>query len=136
MNIHIDSINEIKDFLNYDLRDFKLQITTKKEKYIFINKSLKNFRYRSLSKKEKGIVKKYLKALTGYSDIQLKRLIKYWKKGLLLKKLDKQKRGKFKRKYTVSDIALLVKTDLAHSCLNGKATKKILRRLLKKHQKF
>ena len=46
----------------------------------------------------------------------------------MLKKLDKQNRSRFKRKYTVKDIALLVKTDLAHSCLNGKATKMLLKR--------
>ena len=46
----------------------------------------------------------------------------------MLKKLNQQKRGKFQRKYGVNDIALLVKTDLVHSCLNGKATKIILKR--------
>ena len=77
MNIHMDSINDIKEFLKFQSEEFKLRISSKKERYIFIDKTLKELKYKSLKKKEKGIIKKYLKALTGYSDIQLKRLIKY-----------------------------------------------------------
>ncbi len=128
MNIHLNSIQEIEEFLKYDSGSFHLKITSRKEKYIFINKILNQFKFRRLKKKEKGIVKKYLRKLTGYSEVHLKRLISLWKKGLLLKQSDKKRRGKFLRKYSVKDIKLLIETDKAHGFLNGKTVKKILER--------
>lgn len=122
------SINQIEEFLNTNKSTgLKIEIIFIKHKYEFINQVLWDVKYRRLSRSEKHTVFKYLKYLTGYSKSHLKRLADKWRNGTL-KYNPNRNRNKFGRKYYPSDIALLIKTDVAHGCLNGKATKKILER--------
>ena len=61
--------------------------------------------------------------------VQIKRLIKEWKeKGLKYKK--RESVGATVPKYKPEDIALLIKTDVAHRTPNGNAVRAILRREL------
>ncbi|MEK7597824.1 MAG: integrase [Patescibacteria group bacterium] len=99
-------------------------LNSKKEKYNWIREILVRFDFRNLLKKERGVVRKYLKKISGYSDAQLTRLIKRYFKGKLIWRT--YNRNIFPTKYTPKDIALLNLTDNAHSCLNGWSTKKIL----------
>jgi len=65
--------------------------------------------------------------MTGYSDAQMTRLIKqYRRNGQLM--VGASKRRSFPKVYTTDDVARLAATDLAHSRLSGPATKKILAR--------
>lgn len=122
------SINQIEEFLNTNKGcGFKFEIKLKLEKYKFINQTLWDVKYRRLSKGEKHSVLKYLKYFTGYSKGHLKKLANKWRKGTLVYNSGRN-RHKFNRKYYPTDIALLIKTDIAHGCLNAKATKKILER--------
>ena len=122
------SINQIEEFLNANKSSgLKMEIISIKHKYEFINQALWDTKYRRLSRGEKHTVFKYLKYLTGYSKSHLKRLADKWRKGTL-KYNPSRNRNKFGRKYYPADIALLIKTDVVHGCLNGKATKKILER--------
>ena len=68
--------------------------------------------------------------ITGYSFKQMKRLIQKQKAGKLLisLKLAQSNRKRFIKKYYPSDIALLIKTDSVHRCVNGNATKTIMER--------
>ena len=79
----------------------------------------------ALSKKEKGLVLSFLKQVTGYSDIQIKRLIKKYKKGKLYCNHPQNRQAQ--RKYSQEDVSLLHNVDNAHM-LSGNATKKILER--------
>lgn len=134
MKIIMDTtnINSIKDMANFMQANEKSQIfiESKKDKYNHINKILVGFRYQKERKKNKTIIKKYLKKITGYSVKQIKRLIKKQKDGKLLCSLKRtiNNRNGFKRKYGSNDIALLIKTDIVHKTLNGRATKEILKR--------
>lgn len=103
-------------------------IETRKEKYKWISGLLVKVRYKNITKKEKGIVLEYVRKITKYSEIQLKRLIKVFKKSGLKYKEQKHNSESFQTFYTREDIALLIKTDIAHGCLNGNTTKEILRR--------
>jgi len=125
-HLPIGSISQIDKFLK-DNQEMELEIMTVREKYEFIKEVLLKNRYRTLSKKEKRPVLKYLKFLTGYSKGHLKKLIKKWKNGLLFYNPTRN-RNKFSFKYGPADIALLIKTDLAHNHLSGPATKRILKR--------
>ncbi len=120
------SISQIDKFLK-DNKGMELEIISVKEKYEFIRTALVKIKYGSLSKKDKHLVLKYLKFFTRYSKGHLKKLIKKWKKGLLFYNPTRN-RNKFSFKYQPADIALLIKTDLAHNHLSGPATKKILKR--------
>jgi hypothetical protein len=122
------SINQIEDFLNTNRSTgLKMEIISARHKYEFINQVLWDVKYRRLSRSEKHTVFKYLKYLTGYSKSHLKRLADKWRNGTL-RYNPSRNRNKFGKKYYPTDIALLIKTDAAHECLNGKATKKILER--------
>lgn len=123
---HIVSVAQIKAFLKVDSA-IKFKAASKKEQYKWINDVLTKFRYFSLKKKDKGIVRGYIVKMTGLSQSQADRIIIRKKKfGRVF--LNSTARHRFPRKYTPTDIALLVKTDNAHNRLSGPATKKILER--------
>lgn len=105
-------------------------MSSKKEKYRWIKDILNRFNFRKLKKGERGLVRAYIQKLAGYSSTQLTRLIKLYLIGRLVFKT--YKRNIFPIKYSPFDIALLCKTDNAHSRLNAFATKEILKREYKK----
>jgi transposase InsO family protein len=123
---HIVSIGQLREFAKLDL-SLKLKPTSKKEMYRWINEVLNRFRYLKLKKKEKGLVRGYIQKMTKLSNAQLSRVIKI-KKGKGIVVLSPKKRNSFSRKYTSSDLSLLIKTDNAHKRLSGPATVEILRR--------
>ena len=126
-NVEFSELSEVKEFLAGNSKR-KFEISSREDKYAFIERTLVALRYRTLRKKEKGTVKECLQKVTGYEDRQMKRLIKEWKskKGLRYRK--PKKRGSAVPKYGAKDIALLIKTDIAHHTPNGNAVKEILRR--------
>lgn len=68
-----------------------------------------------------------MRNVTGYSSVQMKRLVKqYLASGKVL--LSAKKKHRFASLYTTDDVALLAKTDNAHGKLAGPATRKILKR--------
>ena len=125
------SIDQIGKFLKTNKSSgLKIEIISKKNKYECINEILWNIRFRRLSLAEKHIVFQLLKFFTNYSISHLKRLSAKWRNGTL-KYSPSHNRNKFSRKYFPGDIALLIKTDIAHHCLSGQATKRILEREFK-----
>ena len=123
---HVVSIEQLREFAKLDL-SLKLKPTSKKEMYRWIDEVLNRFRYLRLPKKEKGIIRKYMRKMTGLSVSQLSRIIHIKReKGIVI--LSSEKRNTFPRKYTPSDIALLIETDNAHKRLSGPATIEILKR--------
>lgn len=130
MNItSIDSIEEIENFLQTNNR-LQFSVESRKDKYNYISETLIKYRYKKARKKHRGIIKKYLSKVTGYENKQIKRLIKKWKEGKLLCGLEKVNNNKngFKRKYDSEDIALLIKTDVAHKTRCGRVTSEHLKR--------
>jgi len=124
----LSSINQIKNFLKTNKESgLKIEIISKKNKYECINEIFWNIKFRGLSKTDKHIVFKFLNFFTAYSVSHLKKLSRKWRNGTL-KYNSSRNRNKFSRKYFATDIALLIKTDTAHGCLNGKTTKRILER--------
>lgn len=121
----ITNLNQIKGFLlGSDPLEFKA--LSAEERYRWIKDILNRFRYRRLGKKERGLVRGYIKKITGYSDSQLTRLIRRYHQGSLRPR--SCERYRFSTRYGPEEIALLAKTDNAHSRLSGPATRKILER--------
>ena len=124
MDQKIKTVGDLKKFLeasqNLDFRQ-----TDRKTTYAWVDELLKRFHYHAESKKRKGILKRYVVKLTGYSDRQVKRLIKEhnWFGRLQVRK--SCYRNRFPKTYTGEDLNLLSKTDNLHNRLNGLATKKI-----------
>jgi hypothetical protein len=72
----LSSIVEVKRFLQEsELIEFKKR--SRKEAYQWVEETLKRFDYLYLGKKEKGLIKKYLKKVTGYSRPQVTRQIRH-----------------------------------------------------------
>lgn len=125
MNISpITTITQIENFLkgNSNL-DFKLN--SKQEMYEWLEKLLLKICYRKLKKKDKKTVKMYIKKVTGYSEVQIKRLLKKYRDGTL--KWTKWQLSSFASVYSETDIGLLHNVDAVHR-LSGPATQEILKR--------
>lgn len=120
----LSNSNQLETFLTGTKEISFASLNYKRDKYNWIKEILVRFDFRHLKKKERGIVRGYLKKISGYSDSQLTKLIKQYFKGKLV--WQTYNRNIFPTKYTPKDIALLSKTDNAHSCLNAWATQKIL----------
>lgn len=119
-------MGEIRAFLTGN-KEREFDILSRQAKYEFIADTLTRLSYRTLRKKEKGEAKACLQKITGYEDRQMKRLIKKWKKKGL-KYAKPKKTGAAVPRYKAGDIALLIKTDIAHKTPNGNAVRAILQR--------
>lgn len=126
MNIsHITTIDEITSFIKSTETCTFAASKSKQEIYKWLNNLLTKLPYRRLKRKEKGITKDFIKKVTGYSDVQIKRLIAKHKQGKLRWK--KWQKSCFSAVYRHEDINLLHQVDSVHR-LSGKATKKIMQR--------
>lgn len=102
------------------------------ERYGHISRVLTRFDYPRRSKPERGVVLAYLVRTSGYSRAQLTRLVARWGKNRLgmlpLAKRYRAPAAPFARKYTESDIALLVEMDRANEDVCGPAIVHLLQR--------
>ncbi len=122
------SLAQIREFLKIN-EAINFTSVSRKEKYEWINNVLNKFNYvRLKGKKDKGLVKKYIRKMTGISSRQLKRLItKKRKNGVVTLSPDWGKKNRFVTVYGPAEILLLSETDNLHSRLNACATKQILK---------
>lgn len=120
------SLAEVRAFLEAP-ETARFVAINKTEVYGWIEDLLVHFTYWKLSRPEKGLVRRYIRRLTGYSRAQTNRLIGRWKRSGHIKRL-KGQRTVFKTVYTREDIGLLAKTDKLHNFLSGPATTVILKR--------
>ncbi len=100
------------------------------EIYDWMAKKINQVKYFKLKRREKGVAIKYLAKMTGYSEIQTKRLIKKKKdKGCLKISSDWGKKNTFQKVYTEADIEALVETDNLHHMSTGQALQQIFKRM-------
>jgi transposase len=100
----LNSIEDIKRFMNgTDTVAFNV-VTTKQDRYQWIHKALKMHQYRKLSKLDKGTVAQYLMKVTGYSRSQIKRFIQQFVKTSDIK-IKVARRNGFTCRYTPSELA-------------------------------
>ena len=110
-----------------------LQAQDRTEIYRWMAETINKIKYFKLKRREKGVAIKYLTKMTGYSEIQTKRLIKKKKdKGCLKLSEDWGKKNTFQKIYTESDIELLAETDNLHHKPTGQALQRTLKRMFEK----
>ena len=97
------------------------------ERYGWVERVLRTQDYERLSKGERGLVRAYVRKLTGWSQAQTTRLIRAFLDHGQVQARPYQ-RHRFAAKYTAEDIALLAEVDRAHGRLSGPATRRILQR--------
>lgn len=102
------------------------------QRYEHISRVLKRFEYPGRSKGERGVVLAYLRRTSGYSRSQLTRLVGRWEVNRLAQVPLAKRYGTpaipFARKYTASDVELLVQMDRANEDVCGPAIVHLLRR--------
>ena len=123
---YLENISDLEKFLSGSKR-LILRFKTIEDKYLFVDEIIDRFSYPLLKRKEKRVVVSYLKKLTGYKHSQLFRLIDRAAAGKLIRKSYFRKPD-YHRKYSITDIKLLEKTDLLHQRLSAPATLEIMRR--------
>ena len=122
----IKTLPQVRAFLD-GTRAVEFSMHTKSERYDFVRRTLIRLAYHTLSKPDKGVVLSFLVHVSGYSRIQVKRLVKTWLKHGQLRPNASAGNG-FTRKYTDADRRLLAKLDELHETLSGQATKKLCER--------
>ena len=102
------------------------------QRYEHISRVLKRFDYPRRSKPERGVVLAYLRRTSGYSRPQITRLVARWEGNRLaavpLSKRYRAPTAPFARKYTASDIGLLVEMDRANEDVCGPCVAHLLHR--------
>ena len=122
----LQTIEQIRQFLEGN-HEVEFESVSGEDKYEWIESVLRRFRYAGLRRAQKGLIRQYLRKVTGYSRAQVSRLIgRYNRSGQLRRK--EYRRHRFEGKYTHQDIELLARTDELHGWLSGPATRRILER--------
>lgn len=130
----LDTIAQLQDFLKATPEVAFSGIGEKdgNERYEHISRVLKRFDYPHRKRGERGVVLAYLQRTSGYSRAQIKRLVARWHNNrLAAKPLVKRycaPSAPFARKYTASDIDLLVEMDRANEDVCGPAIVHLLKR--------
>ena len=122
----IKTLDHVRQFLN-GLGAMEFRIEAKDARYTWIQTMLLRFHYPQLGKAEKGLLLDFLQKVSGYSRIQVKRLIQQSHHTGQLQRRQRTIQG-FRRRYTLEDIRLLAQTDELHGRLSGPATKKLCER--------
>jgi transposase InsO family protein len=99
----------------------------REEVYRWVEQTLVRHHYASLKRTDKGLVRRYIRRMTGLSRAQVTRLITGYGKSGRVKAAVYQRR-RFAPRYTAADVELLAYVDRAHGNLSGPATRRILER--------
>jgi len=132
-DLKLTEIKAVRRFLE-NAGEIEMEKVDKEEAYDWIEKVLKRFNYAELRKKDKGVIRGYIKKVSGYSSSQITRLIKKYKETDSIKQ-ENYERNRFEKKYTKRDIRLLAKTAELHNYPNGAKTKRNLQREFNKYGK-
>ena len=102
------------------------------QRYEHISRVLARFDYPQRNKHERGVVLAYLRHTSGYGRAQLNRLVARWADNRVaqhpLVKRYRAPAAPFARKYTATDVELLVEMDRAHEDVCGPAIAHLLQR--------
>jgi transposase InsO family protein len=99
----------------------------REEIYGWVDQTLRQQRYQELGRAGRGLVRSYIRKMTGLSRAQVTRLISRYLAGEPVKPKPYRRR-RFPTLYTRADTELLASVDEAHETLSGPATQKILQR--------
>ncbi len=102
--------------------------------YDWMAGTLRQFGYGHCKRSDKGILRQYLRKVTGLSRAQVARCIKqFTADGGRIKDRRRAPAVPFVRRYTAEDIRLLAEMDALHGTLSGTTTRKLCERAFKKH---
>ena len=107
--------------------EIRFEASGQADLYEWVCRTLRQQGYQGLPKPGKGLVKRYIRKMTGLGRTQVTRLVsQYVETGKVEPKPGRRRR--FSLHYTKADIELPAVVDEAHETLSGPATLKILHR--------
>jgi len=128
----IRTLEDVEQFLAGTTgTSLKLQ-GSKDDVYGWIQHTLVRFRYLWLCKKQKGLVRRYIRQLSGYSFPQMDRLIEQYHKTGHIRRKQRTVKG-FETKYTKVDIRLLAEVDRLVDDVSGTTVKTFYQRAFEVH---
>jgi len=128
----IGTLEDVEQFLT-GTTGASLQLQgSKDEVYKWIQRTLVRFHYLWLGKKQKGLVRRYIRQLSGYSFQQMDRLIEQYRNTGHIRRRQRTVKG-FETKYTKADIRLLAEVDRLVDDVSGTTTKAFCQRALEVH---
>ena len=127
------SPNQIREFLKLS-QEIEFTAQNRAEVYAWVQRTLVAQEYARQAKKRRGMLRAYIKKMTGLSLPQIARLVRMYRATGIVE-LKTYRRRRFARKYTDQDIALLAEVDRAHERLSGPATRCIMKREYEKFRK-
>ena len=121
------TLEQIRAFLE-GTQPLDFRVPGREGAYDFIVRQLRRFGYAGLGKADKGLVRCYLKKVTGLSRAQVTRLIAQFGKNGRIRDRRGPPAKPFARRYTPADVRLLAEVDALHGTLSGPATRKLCER--------
>jgi transposase InsO family protein len=120
------NLDQIRAFLKGS-EGIRFEGKSKEQIYSWIEKLLIHHSYRQQTRPVRGLLRQYVKKMTGLSRAQVTRLIgRFGKTGRVRPTV--YQRHRFAQRYTPGDVELLARVDQAHETLSGPATRHILQR--------
>jgi len=101
--------------------------------YGWMTDTLKQFHYGRCQRADKGVLRQYLRKVTGFSRAQVARCIKQFTEDGVIKDRRRAPAIPFVQRYFAEDIRLLAETDALHGTLSGTTTRKLCERAFKLH---
>jgi hypothetical protein len=128
----LTTIGQIEEFLRANAAVDFLPSGDDAERYAHISRVLKRFDYPQRTRYERGILLRYLRLTSHYSRAQLNRLVQQWHSNRLAKVPLCKRYGAppmpFARRYSATDVELLVLVDRAYEDMSGLAITHVLKR--------
>jgi transposase InsO family protein len=106
-------------------------LTDRTAAYGWMSDTLKQFHYGRCTRADKGVLRQYLRKVTGFSRAQVARCIKQFTDDGAIKDRRRAPAVPFARRYTPEDIRLLAEMDALHGTVSGTTTRKLCERAFK-----
>ena len=108
-------------------------LTDRVAAYGWMADTLRQFGYLRCKRPDKGVLRQYLRKVTGFSRAQVARCIAQFVGGGRIVDQRRAPAVPFVRRYTAEDIRLLAEMDTLHGTLSGTTTKKLCERAFALH---
>lgn len=108
-------------------------LTDRNKAYCWMTDTLRLFGYTRCKRADKGLLRQYLRKVTGFSRAQVARCISQFTDGGCIQDRRRAPAVPFVRRYTAEDIRLLAQMDALHGTLAGTTTRKLCERAFKVH---
>jgi hypothetical protein len=101
--------------------------------YQWMTDTLKRFHYDRCKRADKGVLRQYLRKVTGFSRAQVARCIRQFTEDGAIQDRRRAPAVPFTKRYTTEDIGLLAEMDALHGTVSGTTTRKLCERAFKLH---